>query len=159
MRSNTLATLLLIAIAGTPALTHAQTTPDSVRFVNPPTLSTPHGYSQLVEVPAGSRMVFIAGQVPLDSTGRLVGAGDFRAQAVQVFENLQRALAAAGATWRDVVKLEFYVLDASQLPALRQVRDRYINGAAPPASVLVEVRRLFRDDVMLEVAATVVVRR
>ena len=76
-----------------------------------------------------------------------------------MFENLRRALAAAGATFKDVVKLNYYVLDATQAPAVREVRDRYVDAAAPPASTLVEVRRLFRDDVLLEVEATAVVRR
>lgn len=154
-----LAAALLAAIGGTAATAAAQSPADTVRFVNPPTLPTPHGYSHLVEVPAGSRLVYISGQVALDSTGRLVGAGDFRAQAVQVFENLRRALAAAHASFADVVKLNFYVTDASKLGALREVRDRYVNAAAPPTSILLEVRRLFRPDVLLEVEAVAVVRQ
>jgi len=137
----------------------AQATSETPRFVNPPALSTPRGYSHVVEVPTGSRLVYIAGQVALDSAGRLVGAGDFRAQATQVFENLRHALDAVGATFGDVVKLNYYVLDATQVPALREVRDRYVSAAAPPASTLVEVRRLFRDDLLLEVEATAVARR
>lgn len=151
-------TLLIAALLGASAPAVAQARHDTLRFVNPPTLSTPRGYSHVVEVPAGSRMLYLAGQVALDSTGGLVGAGDFRAQTVQVFENLRRALAAGGATFRDVVRLNYYVVDASQLTALREVRDRYINTAAPPASTLLEVRRLFRDDVLLEVEATAIIR-
>jgi enamine deaminase RidA (YjgF/YER057c/UK114 family) len=147
---------LLIALAS-PAT--AQTRTDSVRFINPPTLSTPRGYSHVAEVPAGTRLVYIAGQVALDSTGQLIGAGDLRAQAVAVFENLRRALTAAGATFNDVVKLNFYMVDASQIAVLREVRDRYVNRGAPPASTLVEVRRLFRDDVLLEVEAVAAVRQ
>jgi enamine deaminase RidA (YjgF/YER057c/UK114 family) len=103
--------------------------------------------------------LYVAGQVALDSAGRVVLAGDFRAQAVQVFENLRRALAAGGSTFRDVVKLNYYVVDAAQVPVLREVRDRYVNTAAPPASTLVEVRRLFRDDMLLEVEAVAIVPR
>lgn len=147
----------LISAASTPLC--AQARPDSVRFINPPTLSTPRGYSHVAEVPAGSTLLFIAGQVPLDSAGNLVGVGDFRRQVVQVFENLRRALAAGGATFNDVVKLNFYVLDASQVAVVREVRDRYVNTSAPPASTLVEVRRLFRNDVSLEVEAVAAVRR
>jgi enamine deaminase RidA (YjgF/YER057c/UK114 family) len=127
------------------------------RFVNPPGLPAPHGYSQLVEVPAGQRLLYLAGQVPLDSSGAVVGGTDFRAQAHQVFKNLRAGLAAAGATFADVVKLNYYIVDMQQLPILREVRDRYVNTAAPPASTLVEVRRLFRDDVLLEVEAIAVV--
>jgi enamine deaminase RidA (YjgF/YER057c/UK114 family) len=151
--------VLLPGVIGITAPTFAQAPSDTVRFVNPPTLPASRGYSQVVEVPPGSRVLYLAGQVALDSMGRIVGSGDFRAQAVQVFENLRRALAAGGATFRDVVKLNYYVVDVAQVPALREVRDRYVNTAAPPASTLVEVRRLFRDDVLLEVEAVAIVPR
>lgn len=131
---------------------------DSVRFRNPPSLPPSHGYSQVAAVPPGARLLFIAGQVALDSTGALVGPGDAAAQAGQVFENLRRALASEGATFADVVKLTYYVRDVAQLPAIRAMRDRYVNRAAPPTSTLVEVRRLFRDDVLLEVEAVAAVR-
>ena len=121
--------------------------------MNPPALPAPRGYTQLVEVPPGARMLYLSGQVPLDSAGTLVGGGDFRAQAHQVFKNLRVGLAAGGAGFADVVKLTFYVVDMSQVPLLREVRDQYVNTAAPPASTLVEVRRLFREDVLLEIEA------
>ena len=128
------------------------------RFLNPRALPPSRGYTQVVEVPAGHRMVFLSGQVPLDSTGALRGGTDFRAQANQVFENLRAGLAAAGADFGDVVKLTFYILDVRNLPALREVRDRFVDPAAPPASTLVQVSRLFRDDVLLEVEAIAAVR-
>jgi enamine deaminase RidA (YjgF/YER057c/UK114 family) len=130
----------------------------TVRLKNPTTLHSPRGYSHVVEVPPGQRLVFIAGQVALDKNGALVGPGDFKAQAQQVFENLRLALADVGGTFGDVVKLNYYVVDAGQIPMLREVRDRFINTTAPPASTLVEVRRLFREDVLLEVEAVAAVR-
>jgi enamine deaminase RidA (YjgF/YER057c/UK114 family) len=151
--------LLLGGLCGVTVPALAQAPSDTVRFINPPTLPPTRSYSHVVEVPPGSRVLYLAGQVALDSTGRIVAPGDFRGQTVQVFENLRRALAAGGATFRDVVKLNYYVLDATQVPALREVRDRYVNTAAPPASTLVEVRRLFRDDVLLEVEAVAIVPR
>ena len=132
----------------------AQTGP---RFLNPATLPPSRGYTQVVEVPAGERMVFISGQVPLDQAGHLVGAGNFRRQAEQVFVNLDRALAAAGATFADVVKINYYVRDVSHLADLRAVRDQHVNTTAPPASTLVEVSHLFREDVLLEVEAVAAV--
>jgi enamine deaminase RidA (YjgF/YER057c/UK114 family) len=129
------------------------------QFLVPPSLSTPpgskgpHGYSQVVVIPANAQLIYISGQVALDSAGTIVGAGDFKAQATKVFENLQTALAAAGASFKDVVKLNFYLTDVHNLPALREVRDQFINPSAPPASTLVEVRALFRPEVMLEVEA------
>jgi enamine deaminase RidA (YjgF/YER057c/UK114 family) len=131
---------------------------DRPRFLNPPELSAPRGYSHVAEVPAGSRLLYVSGQVPLDSAGRLVGPRDFRAQAHQVFRNLGVALRAGGARFSDVVKLNFYLLDASQLQVLREVRNQYVDTTAPPASTLVEVRRLFRDDVLLEIEAVAAVR-
>ena len=119
-----------------------------------------HGteYTQVVDVPPGHRLVYLSGQVPLDSTGALRGGSDFRSQAKQVFENLRSGLAAVGADFNNVVKLNFYVTDVRNLPALREVRDRYVNVAAPPASTLVQVSGLFRDDVLLEVEAIAAVR-
>jgi enamine deaminase RidA (YjgF/YER057c/UK114 family) len=128
------------------------------RFLNPPSLPASRGYTQVVDVPPGHRLVYLSGQVPLDSTGALRGGSDFRSQAKQVFENLRSGLAAVDADFNDVVKLNFYVTDVRNLPALREVRDRYVNVAAPPASTLVQVSGLFRDDVLLEVEAIAAVR-
>jgi 2-iminobutanoate/2-iminopropanoate deaminase len=128
------------------------------RFLDPPGLPPSRGYTQVVEVPPGHRLVFLSGQVPLDSTGAQRGGTDFRSQAKQVFENLGAGLAAVGAGFDDVVKLNFYVVDLRNLPALREVRDRYVNVAAPPASTLVQVSGLFREDVLLEVEAIAAVR-
>jgi enamine deaminase RidA (YjgF/YER057c/UK114 family) len=125
-------------------------------FINPPGLSTPKGYTHLVDVPAGTRLVIISGQVALDSAGKVVGS-TMTAQATQVFENLKVALAAVGATFNDVIKLNSYVTSMAQAQAFRDVRDRYVNAAAPPASTTVEVRRLFRDEFLVEVEAIVAV--
>lgn len=120
--------------------------------MNPSTLATPPGYTHVVEITRG-RTVFIAGQVALDRVGQIVGLRDFRTQAQQVFENLKAALAAVGMDFTDVIKLNIYVVDISQLPILREVRDRYVNTLNPPASTLVEVRRLAREEFLLEIEA------
>ena len=127
------------------------------RFINPPGLSTPTGYTHEVDVPAGTRLVVISGQVALDSSGKVVGAGNMTAQATQVFENLKLALAAVGATFKDVVKLNNYLTDMGQSQAFREVRDKYVNADAPPASTTIEVRRLFRTEFMVEVEAIVAI--
>ena len=101
----------------------------------------------------GGETIYLAGQVALDAAGNLVGPGDFRLQAQQVFENLKTALAAVGADFRHVVKLNMYVVDRTQLPILREIRDLYINTEAPPASTLVEVRGLAQEGFLLEVEA------
>lgn len=126
--------------------------PDHIQFLSPETLAPPPGYSQIVKV-TGGQTIYIAGQVALDASGALVGQGNFRAQAEQVFENIKTALAAVGADFSHVVKLNIYVVDHTQLPILREVRDRYINADAPPASTLVEVRSLARDEFLLEIEA------
>jgi reactive intermediate/imine deaminase len=126
------------------------------RFLSPDTLPPPFGYSQVVDAPA-SRIVYLAGQVPMDRNGELVGAGDFEAQTRQVFENLTAGLEAAGVSWDDVVKLSYFVVDISKAAAMRAIRDEYVNTEKPPASTLVEVSRLFRDDVLIEIEAVAVV--
>lgn len=128
------------------------TPPAHTRFIAPSALAAAPGYTQVVEV-SGGRTLYISGQVALDAAGQIVGVGDVRAQLEQVFANLQAALAAAGATLAHVVKLNIYVLDMAALPTLREVRDRYVNVQAPPASTLVEVRRLAREEFLVEIEA------
>ena len=125
------------------------------RHLSPDTLPPPFGYSQVVDAPA-SRVVYVSGQVPLDAAGELVGEGDFAAQVRQVFENLTAALAAADATWDDVVKLNYFVRDIGEVASLRAIRDEYVSTERPPASTLVEVSRLFRDEVLVEIEAVAV---
>ena len=122
------------------------------RFLDPDALPPPFGYSHVVDVPAG-RLVFISGQVPLDAEGSLVGEGDFEGQTRQVFENLSAALAAADAGWGDVVKLNFFLRDVGQIAQLREIRDEYVDPKRRPASTLVEVSRLFREEVLIEIDA------
>ncbi len=126
-----------------------------VRFINPSTLAKPPGYTHVVEVTSG-RTIYIAGQVALDASGNIVGKGDFRAQTEQVFTNLRTALESVGGTFKDVIKLNMYVTDMTQLPALREVRNRYVNTETPPASTLVGVRRLAREEFLIEIEAVAV---
>ena len=117
------------------------------RFLSPDTLAAPFGYSHVVDSPAG-RIVYISGQVPLDGGGQLVGEGDF--------ENLTRALEAADAAWDDVVKLNYFLRDVGEITSVRAIRDEYVNTSQPPASTLVEVSGLFRDDVLIEIEAVAI---
>ena len=125
---------------------------NTVRFIKSEALPPSPGYSQAAEVRPG-RMIYIAGQVSMDRSGKLVGEGDMRAQAQQTFENLKAALEASGAKFENVVKLNYYVLDVSQLPAVREVRDKFVNTSNPPASTAVEVKGLFREGFLIEVEA------
>ena len=129
--------------------------PQAVRYLNPATLSAPTGYSHIAEV-SGGRTIYIAGQVAFDNSGKVVGKGDFAAQATQVFENLKLALAAVGATFENVVKVNTYVTDMSHLKMLREIRVKYY-GKNAPASTLVEIGRLASPDLMIEIEAIAVI--
>ncbi|HLH61767.1 MAG TPA: RidA family protein [Ktedonobacteraceae bacterium] len=126
--------------------------PTHIQFINPPTMSIPPGFTHVVEV-TGGRTIYLSGQVAVDQSFQIVGKGDFRAQAEQVFENLKAALAAVGADFTNVIKLNIYVVDMTNLPVLREVRDRYVNTHYPPASTAVEVSKLAFDDLLLEIEA------
>ncbi len=128
----------------------------AVRFINPSRLSHPVGYSHVAEASNG-KTVYISGQVALDQSGNLVGPNDLRAQTQQVFTNLLTALEAVGTDFKSVVKLNYYLLDISQIQVVREVRDQFVNTGQPPASSAVEVRRLFRDDLLIEIEAVAVV--
>ena len=130
----------------------------NMRFMNPPAIAKPGGYSHVVEITGPGRIVYIAGQLGLKPDGTM--AGDFRAQAAQAFENLKAALAAVGAGFDDVVKLNNYLVDiASNLPAYREVRDKYVNTAQPPASTTIGVPALARADALYEIEAVVMLAR
>jgi enamine deaminase RidA (YjgF/YER057c/UK114 family) len=126
----------------------------NMRFMNPDRIAKPGGYTHVVETTGPGRVVYIAGQLGLKPDGKI--AGDFRAQATQAFENLKTALAAVGATFSDVVKLNNYLVDIStNLAIYREVRDRYVNVSQPPASTTVGVPALARPDALYEVEAVV----
>jgi enamine deaminase RidA (YjgF/YER057c/UK114 family) len=121
----------------------------------PEGMAAGNGYSHAVAA-TGGRVVAIAGQVAMNASGELVGPDDPSAQAEQAFENLGRALAAAGATFTDVVKFSIFVTDISILPAIRTVRDRFIDTERPPASTAVQVGALFQPGYVLEIEALAV---
>lgn len=127
----------------------------TLRHINPPTLARPTGYTHVVEA-TGDMTAYISGQVALDASGNIVGQGDMRAQAQQVFENLHTALRAVGGSFSDVVKLTFFLVDMSQMPVVREVRDQFIHPEQLPASTAVEVRRLAREEFLIEVEAVAV---
>jgi len=148
LHSRSLAALALIA-----ALACAPARP-AVRHINPAALSRPAGYTHVVEV-AGGRTLYVSGQIAVDQNGALVGKDDFEAQTRQVFENLKSALAASGATLDRIVKMTVFVTDASRIQTFREVRNRYITRE-PPASTFVQVARLARPELMIEIEAVAV---
>jgi enamine deaminase RidA (YjgF/YER057c/UK114 family) len=133
-------------------------TAQSVEHLQPDGLSKPTGYSHVVTV--SGKLAFISGQVANDANGNLVGKGDLRAQTVQVFENLKKALAAAGASFEDVVKMNTYIVgmrSSIDLPVLREIRARYVTGK-PPASTLVGVQALANPDYLIEIEVVAAVK-
>ncbi|MEU9786317.1 RidA family protein [Streptomyces phaeochromogenes] len=99
------------------------------------------------------RFVAVSGQLALDEDGKLVGEGDPAAQARQVFENLRRCLASAGAGFDDVVKLTFFVTDMAYMPAVRAARDEHISPGRLPAASAVQVAALVSPDFLMEIEA------
>ncbi|WP_037673742.1 RidA family protein [Streptomyces griseus] len=114
--------------------------------------------AQYSHVVIGSgRFVAISGQLPLDEQRRLIGAGDPEAQARQVFANLGRCLAAAGAGFDDIVKLTYFVTDMAHMPAIRAARAAHIPDDRLPAASAVQVAALVRPDALMEIEAFAVV--
>jgi enamine deaminase RidA (YjgF/YER057c/UK114 family) len=124
------------------------------RFINPPALRKPPGYTHVVEVTVPARIVYIAGQLGVDGDDRVVG--DFRRQAVQTFENLKTALAAVGAQFRHVVKFNNYLVDRAHLPTFREVRDSYLAKTDRPASTTIAISGLAREGALIEIEAVAV---
>jgi enamine deaminase RidA (YjgF/YER057c/UK114 family) len=156
-----LGTATLVFILATPGWIIAQDQEKELRAMNEPHIRflnrAPGGYSQIVEV-RGGRTLYISGQIALDSSGQVVGYGDFTAQIKQVFANLKARLDEASTSFNDVVKLNFYLTDASDLQILRDVRDSYVNREQPPASTLVIVKQLLRPELLIEVDAIAVTK-
>jgi enamine deaminase RidA (YjgF/YER057c/UK114 family) len=121
-------------------------------FYNPPALNPANGFTHVVAAPAG-RTVYVSGQVSVNERAEVVGKGDFRAQVEHTFENLRAALAAAGATFKDVVKVTYFVvgLKPEHVPIIREVRRKHLNPDSPPASTLVGVEALVVPDWLIEI--------
>lgn len=131
--------------------------PANIRFSNPKTIAAPRGYTHVVEVTGPGRTIYLSGQLGMTPEGKFAGApGDFRAQAMQCFENLKAALASAGAGFEHVVKITNFFVDMAHLPVFFEVRDRYVNTAAPPASTAAQIVKLARDGALFEIEAIAV---
>ena len=115
-------------------------------------------YTQVTVVQGGS-IAFISGQVAVDSQGKVVGAGDIQAQAVQVFENLKLALGGVGATFDDVIKFTIYIVGLTQekRKAVMDVRGRYISHKNPPAATMIGIDQLVEPDLLVEIEAVVAI--
>jgi enamine deaminase RidA (YjgF/YER057c/UK114 family) len=151
-RRDVVAAAVTIAAAGAAGEAHAQT-PSNLRFFNPPGMSKPPTYSHVVEVNGPNRTIYLAGQTGVDANGKI--AEGFRAQAVQVMENIKMALASVGGGFEHVVKLTSYLTNLEANGAeFREVRGSYFpNKNALPASTLLQISRLANPAYLLEVEA------
>jgi enamine deaminase RidA (YjgF/YER057c/UK114 family) len=127
-------------------------------FLNPGTMPAPRGYTQVVETTGPGRTVYLSGQLGMTPEGAFAGGpGDFSAQATQCFENLKAGLASVGAGFEHVVKITNFFTDMAHLPAFFEVRDRYVNTKAPPASTAIQIGRLAREGAVFEIEAVAVI--
>ena len=151
-RRDVVAAAVTVAAAGAAGEAHAQT-PSNLRFLNPPGMSKPPTYSHVVEVNGPNRTIYLAGQTGVDANGKI--AEGFRAQAVQVMENIKMALAAVGGGFEHIVKLTSYLTNLEANGAeFREVRGSYFpNKEALPASTLLQISRLANPAYLVEVEA------
>lgn len=125
-------------------------------LIQPDSLPTPTVcFSQGLSV-SGKTLVFVAGQLPVDKTGGIVGEGDFRAQITQVFENIKAVLVDAKASFDDIMKLNIYVTDVRNLPIVQEVRSGYLTRPYP-ATTLVEINALANPKALVEIEAIAVI--
>lgn len=129
-----------------------------ISFPQSAALPPANGYSQVVCAQPGT-LIFISGQVSVDADGNLIGAGDLRRQTEQAMQNLEAALAAAGATFAHVVKVNWYVKNyqPSHLPIIREIRARHFHPTHPPAGTLAGVAELADPEFLIEVEAIAVI--
>lgn len=131
------------------------TTSQLTHITEPPGVAPGTGYTQIVT--GTGRLVLVSGQVAFDERRNLVGEGDPKAQALQVFENLRRCLAAAGAGFEHVVKLTYFMTDIAYLAAIREARDEYLGPLPAPAASAMQVAALFQPEVLIEIEAFAIV--
>jgi enamine deaminase RidA (YjgF/YER057c/UK114 family) len=144
--------LQVLKIAG---LSNRDSVGRMLEHIAPAGVAPGNGYTHVVV--GSGRLVAISGQIALDEAGALVGPGDAEAQARQVFGNLRRCLAAAGATFGDIIKLTYFVTDMAWMPAIRRVRDTFLDTARPPASTAVQVTAFVRPELLMEIEALAIV--
>jgi enamine deaminase RidA (YjgF/YER057c/UK114 family) len=139
----------LIAAAG--AQTGAGEKPaPNVRFVQPEAIYKTATYTHVVEIVGPGRLIYTSGEQGRDRNGDL--PSDIRAQSIQLLENIKAALAAVGATFDNVIKVNVYMLDLRKhQPIWSEVKQQYVNKNAPPASTTVQVSALTREGALLEV--------
>ncbi|HYP12224.1 MAG TPA: RidA family protein [Xanthobacteraceae bacterium] len=129
--------------------------PNNIRFSNPDTIAKPPGYSHVVEAIGPGRIVYFAGQLGMDRSGKM--GANIREQIELAFENLKAALTSVGADFEHLVKVNNYIVDIGKnIAQFREIRDKYVNTAAPPASTTVGVPELARPGALFEIEAVAI---
>jgi enamine deaminase RidA (YjgF/YER057c/UK114 family) len=124
----------------------------NLRFVQPDTIFKTTTYTHVVEVVGPGRLIYTSGEQGRDRDGNF--PSDMAGQSIQAFENIKAALAAVGATFDHVVKLNVYMIDLRKnQPTFSEIKQRYVNKSAPPASTTVQVPLLTREGALVEVEA------
>jgi enamine deaminase RidA (YjgF/YER057c/UK114 family) len=126
-----------------------------IKISNVEALGLPLGqYSHVTRVKA-SEFLYIAGQLPTNREGQVVGADDFDAQCTQVFANIETVLKSCGAGWGNVVEFTTYMVHSQDIPKFMIFRKRvfptfFPNGAYPPNTLLM-IDRLVGEPFLIEV--------
>lgn len=129
---------------------------NELKFIGP----SSRGYSQSVVFNMeNATMVFISGQLPINENGEQIGKGDLEKQTEQVFKNIKTQVEKAGGSMNDVVKINCYFKDISEIQSFRNARDKFINLENPPASSVVEVQQLINPDFLIEIDAVAILKK
>ena len=126
--------------------------------VNPPGVWSPFGAFSMAVIQGDGQVVHLKGQVSLDRDGQVVGAGDMRAQVRKVLENIRTVLASMGGTMADVVSLVHYATDIEAFMGTGDIRKEFFSSPFP-VTTTVQVARLYRPDLLIEVTAVVEIPR
>ncbi|MFP3833254.1 RidA family protein [Chryseobacterium sp. SIMBA_028] len=150
--------ILILACTVIFLFSYSQEAMNTIEYKSSSKVFNIQGLSQSVSIDCGSsKMILLSGQVPLDTVGNLVG-NNVEEQTQQIFNNIENILKEYGGTGKDIIKLGIFIKDISKTPDFRKIRDKHINLQNPPVSSLIEASRLFRDDVLIEVEATAVIK-
>jgi enamine deaminase RidA (YjgF/YER057c/UK114 family) len=130
-----------------------------IEYLKVPGLLNVPSFSQVTTASEG-KVVFVSGQVSWDEKGKPLHPGDLEAQTRKTYENMKLALAAAGATFRDVVKFTVYVkdLDTAKWKLISKVRSEYLSPDHPPASTMIGVTGLVYEELLIEIEAYALVK-
>ena len=129
-----------------------------VNAVNPSSVWSPFGAFSMAVIQGDGQVIHLKGQVSLDKSGDIVGPNDMRTQVRKVFENIRDVLSSMGGQMSDVVSLVHYAADIEQFMATGDIRKEFF--APPyPVTTTVEIKRLYRPDLMIEITAVAEIPR